>query len=52
MEEVVERLEAVTPDDLLRVARRCARPDQARLTLLGPYRSAARFEKVLAAGRS
>ncbi len=52
VEEVVERLEAVTPDDMLRVAQRCARPDQARLAVLGPYRSAARFEKVLAAGDS
>jgi predicted Zn-dependent peptidase len=49
VEEVVERLEAVTPDDMLRVAQRCARPAQARLALLGPYRSATRFEKVLAA---
>jgi predicted Zn-dependent peptidase len=48
VEEVVERLEAVTPEDMLRVARRCARPDQARLALLGPYRGAARFEKALA----
>ena len=45
VEEVVERLEAVTPDDLLRVARRCARPDQVRLAVLGPFRSRSRFER-------
>jgi len=52
VEEVVERLEAVTPEDMLRVARRCARPDQVRLAVLGPYRSGRRFEKALASGGS
>jgi predicted Zn-dependent peptidase len=47
VEEVIERLEAVTTDDLLRVARRCARPDQARLAVLGPFRSRRRFERLL-----
>jgi predicted Zn-dependent peptidase len=49
VEEVIERLDAVTPDDILRVARRCARPDQARLAVLGPFRSRARFQRLLAA---
>ena len=48
VEEVVERLEAVTTDDILRVAQRFARPDQARLAVLGPFRSRLRFERVLA----
>jgi predicted Zn-dependent peptidase len=47
VEEVVEHFEAVTADDLLRVARRFARPDQARLAVLGPFRSRRRFERVL-----
>ena len=47
VDEVVERLEAVTVDDLLRVARRFARPDQARLAVLGPFRSARGFERAL-----
>ena len=49
VEEVVERLDAVTPDDLLRVARRYARPDQARLAMLGPFRSQRRFARLLSA---
>jgi predicted Zn-dependent peptidase len=49
VEEVVERLDAVTPDDILRVARRFARPDQVRLAALGPFRSRARFERLLRA---
>lgn len=49
VEEVVERLEAVTVDDIQRVARRFARPDQARLALLGPFRSRSRFERLLPA---
>jgi predicted Zn-dependent peptidase len=48
VEEVVERLEAVTADDLLRVAQRCARPDQVRMALLGPFRSRMAFERTLA----
>jgi predicted Zn-dependent peptidase len=48
VEEVVERLEAVTADDLLRVARRFARPDQVRMAVLGPFRSRIRFERTLA----
>jgi predicted Zn-dependent peptidase len=49
VEEVIERLEAVTSEDLLRVARRCSRPDQVRLALLGPFRSRSRFERLLSA---
>ena len=52
VEEVIERLEAVTAEDILRVARRCARPDQARMAVLGPFRSRLRFERLLSAGRA
>jgi predicted Zn-dependent peptidase len=48
VEEVVDHLESVTADDLMRVARRCARPDQVRLAVLGPFRSRLRFERMLA----
>jgi predicted Zn-dependent peptidase len=48
VDEVIAKLEAVTTEDILRVARRCARPDQARLALLGPFRSRQRFERLLA----
>jgi predicted Zn-dependent peptidase len=47
--EVVERLEAVTVDDIQRVARRYMAPDLARVVLLGPFRGATRFERMLAA---
>jgi predicted Zn-dependent peptidase len=49
VEEVVELLDGVTADDILRVARRFARPDLARLAVLGPFRSTARFERLLRA---
>jgi predicted Zn-dependent peptidase len=49
VDEVVERLEAVTADDLLRVARTYLRPDLARIALLGPFRSRRRVEALLAA---
>ena len=49
VDEVVERLESVTPNDLLRVARRYLRPDQARIVLLGPFRGRRRVEALLAA---
>ncbi len=48
VDEVLERYDAVTPDDILRVARRIAAPDQARLAVLGPFRSARPFEAALA----
>jgi predicted Zn-dependent peptidase len=47
VDEVIERLEAVTTDDLLRVARQYTRPDLARLAVLGPFRSRLRFERML-----
>ena len=47
VDEVIERLEAVTVEDLLRVARAYVRPDLARLALLGPFRSRLRFERML-----
>jgi predicted Zn-dependent peptidase len=47
--EVVERLDAVTIDDLLRVARRFLDPGQARLALLGPFRGSRRFGRLIAA---
>jgi len=49
VDEVIERLEALTADDLLRVAQRVVRPDHARLAVLGPFRSRRRFERVLQA---
>jgi predicted Zn-dependent peptidase len=48
-EEVIDKLEAVTSEDLLRVARRLIRPDQARLAMLAPLRGSSRFERMLAA---
>ncbi len=49
VDEVIERLEAVTVEDLLRVARAYVRPDLARLAVLGPFRSRLRFERMLPA---
>lgn len=49
VDEVIERLDAVTVDDLLRVARAYVRPDLARLAVLGPFRSRLRFERMLPA---
>jgi predicted Zn-dependent peptidase len=49
VDQVVERFEAVTPDDMLRVARTYLRPDLARIVLLGPFRGRRRFEAQLAA---
>jgi len=46
--EVVEHLNAVTTDDMLRVARRFLAPGLARLALLGPFRRGTRVERLLA----
>jgi len=47
--EVVEHLNAVTTDDMLRVARRFLAPNLVRLALLGPFRRGSRVERLLAA---
>lgn len=47
VDEVIERLDALTADDLLGVARKYARPNLARLAVLGPFRSRLRFERML-----
>ena len=47
VDEVIERLQAVTIEDLLRVAQRYLAPSGARLAVLGPFRSRTRFERAL-----
>jgi predicted Zn-dependent peptidase len=47
VDEVIERLDAVTSDDLLRVARKYLAPAEARLAVLGPFRSRTRFERAM-----
>ncbi|MEP7082631.1 MAG: hypothetical protein ABI841_06605, partial [Chloroflexota bacterium] len=47
VEEVIEQLEAVTADDLLRVAARYLAPSKARLAVLGPFRSRSPLERAL-----
>ena len=49
VDEVIERLDAVTRDELLEVARRYLTPSAARLAVLGPFRSRSRFERALRA---
>lgn len=48
VDEVIERLEAVTVAQLRDVAQRLIAPDQARLAVLGPFSSRSRFERLLA----
>ncbi|MDP2659803.1 MAG: insulinase family protein, partial [Dehalococcoidia bacterium] len=47
VDEVVETLEAVTPEDLQRVARSLYVPERLSLVLVGPFKSGARFAKLL-----
>jgi predicted Zn-dependent peptidase len=49
VDQVVERLEAVSADDMLNAARTYLRPDLARIVLLGPFRSRRQVEALLAA---
>ncbi len=48
VDDVLATVEAVTAEDVLRVAREIIRDDHANLALVGPNRSQARFEKLLA----
>lgn len=47
VDEVVSRLNAVTVDDLLRVARRYVDPRLARMAILGPFGSRSRAERAM-----
>lgn len=47
VEEVIEHLDAVSAADVLRVARRFVAPAQARLAVLGPFRSRRPFETAI-----
>lgn len=47
VDEVVADLEAVTPDDLIRVAHDLIRDDRLRLAVVGPFDDAGPFEQVL-----
>ena len=46
-EEVVEELDSITVDDVLRVARRFFVPETYRLTVVGPYRSDRKFRNII-----
>ncbi|MCX6024497.1 MAG: insulinase family protein, partial [Chloroflexi bacterium] len=46
-DDVVAKIDAVTVEDTRRVAERLFRPERMTLALVGPYRSARRFEKIL-----
>lgn len=47
VDEVVEAVDAVTTEDVHRVAQDVIRDDRANLAIVGPYRSQARFERLL-----
>ncbi len=47
VDDVLEAIDAVTSEDILRVAREIVRDDRANLALVGPHRSQARFKKLL-----
>ena len=49
VDEVLKIVEDVTADELQRVSRALLRPQTFRLAVVGPFRSEARFEKLLAA---
>ncbi len=48
VDEILAAIEAVTADDLLRISRDLLSTDRMHLAIVGPYRSEARFEKLLA----
>jgi predicted Zn-dependent peptidase len=48
-DEVVERLNQVTAEQITEVARKLIVPETYSLAIVGPYRSEARFRKLLAA---
>lgn len=47
VEQVVAEIEAVTQDDVMRVAQRLITPDALYLSLIGPYENEAQFTQLL-----
>ena len=47
IDDVVDIVEGLTLDDLQRVARDLLTPDKVNLAVVGPYRSQARFERLI-----
>ena len=48
-EQVAADIRALTTDDVRRAAERCLLPNACKLAVVGPYRSQARFHRLLAA---
>ena len=48
VEQVVAEIEAVTQEDILRVAQRLIRPEALNLAVIGPYKSESAFRALLA----
>ncbi|MBI4498920.1 MAG: insulinase family protein [Chloroflexi bacterium] len=48
-EDVVAAIDAVTPEDTVRVARQLFVPERLTLAVVGPFKSTRRFERVLGA---
>lgn len=46
-EAVLEKIRAVTLDDIKRIAERVLKPDQVRFGIIGPYEDEARFKTLL-----
>lgn len=47
VKEIMKKIQAVTLDDVAKLAKRLIIGGEERLALIGPYKSAARFEKLL-----
>lgn len=47
VDEVVDIVDGITRDDLLRVARQLLTEDRLRLAVVGPFRSQSRFERLV-----
>jgi predicted Zn-dependent peptidase len=47
VDDILAAIQAVTPEDLVRVANDVIRAEKANLAVVGPYRSVARFERLL-----
>ncbi len=48
IDEVLEVVDGLTPDALQRVAQDVLQPEKVKLAVVGPYRSRARFERLVA----
>lgn len=47
LDETIKRMNAVTIEDVIRIAKRLIKPEEVRFTMIGPFKDDKKFKKIL-----